>query len=673
MLRFRPLVALACVALFSVNVAAQNRFTPQWMDPTCKPCDDFYQFVNGNWLKDNPIPNAFAAWGTFNILQQDNRKVLREILEDATRTGANAGEATRLVGTFYGSCMDDARIDSRGITPIEDELARIDGIKDTRGLQAEIARLHNAGVPAVFQFGSAPDQQNSSRTIPNISQGGLSLPNKDYYTKTDDKSKQTRAEFVKHMARMFELLGHTRQRASEEADTVLRIQSQLADGAMDPVEVRDLAATSNKRLLAQVQQLTPEFSWKDYVSARLGPVFSDLNVAQPKFFQNLNRMLTSVPLADWQTYLRWQLLNSSAAALSSKFEEEHFNFFSRILTGTREMEPRWQRCAVATDAALGEALGQAFIEKRFTPEAKARMSTLVDNLTRTFRERIQTRDWMSEATKQQALTKLVSITRKIGYPDKWRNYASVRLARDTYFENTRQALTFEARRNLDKIGKPTDRTEWTMTPPTVNAYYRPANNEIVFPAGILQPPFFDPQADDALNYGAIGAVIGHEMTHAFDDRGSQFDAKGDLKNWWTPEDRNKFATRAECVSEQFSGYKTTEGMNLNGKLVLSESIADLGGITMAYYALMKSLEGKPRPANIDGFTPEQRFFIGYAVVWARNQRPEAERRQALTDAHALARYRTNGPLSNLKEFAAAFACNANDAMVRQANRQCQIW
>ena len=673
MLRFRPLVALACVALFSVNVAAQNRFTPQWMDPTCKPCDDFYQFVNGNWLKDNPIPNAFAAWGTFNILQQDNRKVLQEILEDATRAGANAGEATRLVGTFYGSCMDEAHIDSQGITPIADELARIDGIKDTRGLQAEIARLHNAGVPAVFQFGSAPDQQNSSRTIPNISQGGLSLPNKDYYTKTDDKSKQTRAEFVKHMARMFELLGHTGQRASEEADTVLRIQSQLADGAMDPVEARDLAATSNKRLLAQVQQLTPEFSWKDYVSARFVPVFSDLNIAQPKFFQNLNRMLTSVPLADWQTYLRWQLLNSSAAALSSKFEEEHFNFFNRTLTGTREMEPRWQRCAVATDAPLGEALGQAFIEKRFTPEAKARMSALVDNLTRTFRERIQTREWMSEATKQQALTKLDSITRKIGYPDKWRNYASVRLARDTYFENTRQALTFEARRNLDKIGKPTDRTEWTMTPPTVNAYYRPANNEIVFPAGILQPPFFDPQADDALNYGAIGAVIGHEMTHAFDDRGSQFDAKGDLKNWWTPEDRNKFATRAECVSEQFSGYKTTEGMNLNGKLVLSESIADLGGITMAYYALMKSMEGKPRPANIDGFTPEQRFFIGYAVVWARNQRPEAERRQALTDAHALARYRTNGPLSNLKEFAAAFACNANDAMVRQANRQCQIW
>jgi len=337
------------------------------------------------------------------------------------------------------------------------------------------------------------------------------------------------------------------------------------------------------------------------------------------------------------------------------------------------MEPRWQRCVVATDAALGEALGQAFIEKRFTPEAKARMSALVDNLTSTFRERIQTRDWMSEATKQQALKKLDSITRKIGYPDKWRNYTSVRLARDTYFENTRQALTFDTRRNLDKIGKPPDQTEWTMTPPTVNAYYRPANNEIVFPAGILQPPFFDPQADDALNYGAIGAVIGHEMTHAFDDRGSQFDAKGNLRNWWTMDDRNKFATRAECVSEQFSGYKTTEGMNLNGKLVLSESIADLGGITMAYYALMKSMEGKPRPANIDGFTPEQRFFIGYAVVWARNQRPEAERRQALTDAHALARYRANGPLSNLKEFATAFSCNANDAMVRQANRQCQIW
>jgi putative endopeptidase len=501
----------------------------------------------------------------------------------------------------------------------------------------------------------------------------LSLPNKDYYTKTDDKSKQTRADFAKHVARMFELLGHISQRSAEEGEAVLRFQLQLADGAMDPVEARDLAATTNKRSLAQVQQLTPDFSWKDYVAARSAPSVSDVNVGQPKFFENVNRMLKSVPLADWQTYLRWQVLNTAATLLSSKFEEEHFNFFNRTLSGTPQMEPRWQRCAIATDASLGEALGQAFVEKKFSPEARARMSALVDNLTKSFRERIQTREWMSDATKQQALKKLDAITRKIGYPDKWKNYSSVRLARDAYFENTTQAAVFEARRNLDKIGKPTDRAEWGMTPPTVNAYYRPANNEIVFPAGILQPPFFDPEADDALNYGAIGAVIGHEMTHAFDDRGSQFDANGNLKNWWTTDDRNKFATRAECVSEQFSGFKTTDGMNLNGKLVLSESIADLGGITMAYYALQKSMEGKPRPANIDGFTPEQRFFIGYAVVWARNQRPEAERRQALTDEHALARYRTNGPLSNLKEFATAFTCNANDAMVRLANRQCQIW
>jgi putative endopeptidase len=671
----RSLPVVTTIVLLSINLAGQDtRFSPQRMDTTCKPCEDFYQFVNGNWLKDNPIPAAFPTWGTFSILQQDNRKVLREILEDAGRGGPTASDAAKITGTFYASCMDESRIEVRGIAPIADELSRIDAIKDIQGLRAEMARLHGSGVPAVFQFFSAADRQDSSKTMVVISQGGLSLPNKDYYTKTDEKSKQTRSDFAKHVGRMFELLGHVPERASREAGIVMKIQTELADGSMDPVEGRDPFATTNKRSLTQLQQMTPAFLWREYLTARSVPSFSELNIGQPKFFEKLNRMFTEVSVEEWQVYLRWQVLNSAAPRLSSKFQEENFNFFNRTLNGTPEMQPRWQRCVVATDASLGEALGQAFVEKRFPPESKARMAVLVDNLTKSFRERIQTRDWMSEDTKKQALKKLDAITRSIGYPDQWKDYTSLRLTRDSYFENTAQAAALEIRRNLDKIEKPNDRAEWRDgTPATVNAYYGPANNVIVFPAGILQPPFFDPQADDALNYGAIGALIGHEMTHAFDDRGSQFDASGNLQNWWTPDDRNKFSSRAECVSEQFSGYKTSDGMPLNGKLVLSESIADLGGITMAYYALQKSMAGKPRPANIDGFTPEQRFFIGYAIIWASNQRPEAERRQALTDTHALARYRINGPLSNLKEFATAFACNATDAMVRQANRQCQVW
>jgi putative endopeptidase len=674
MFRTRCAVLFAATALLSINLTAQDsRFDPKRMDTSCKPCEDFYQFVNGNWIKDNPIPAAFATWGTFNILQQDNRKLLKDVLEDAVRPSVGASDVTKLIGTFYGSCMDEARIESRGVAPIADELSRIDAVRDKRALQAEIAHLQMNGVPALFQFSAVPDRQDSSKTVANIGQGGLSLPNKDYYTKTDEKSQQTRAEFVKHIARMFELLGHPAERASAEAATVMKIQMSLADGSMDPVEIRNPVAVSNKRSVVQLQQMTPNFIWKDYFTARNAPSFNELNVAQPKFFENVSRMFADVPVADWQIYLRWHLLTAAASRLPSKFEQEDFDFFNRTLSGTPQMQPRWQRCVAATDSLLGEALGQAFVEKRFPPESKARMAALVDNLTKAFRERIQTRDWMTDQTKKEALKKLEAITRKIGYPDKWKDYSSLRLTPDSYFENSTQAVSWEIRRNVEKIGKATDRGEWRMSPPTVNAYYSSATNEIVFPAGILQPPFFDPMADDALNYGAIGAVIGHEMTHAFDDRGSQFDANGNLKNWWTTDDRNKFSTRAECVSEQFSGFKTTDGMNLNGKLVLSESIADLGGISMAYSALMKSMEGKPRPANIDGFTPEQRFFIGYAVVWSRNQRPEAERRQALTDEHALARYRTNGPLSNLKEFASAFSCKPDDAMVRQANRQCQIW
>ncbi len=649
------------------------RFDVKRMDTTCKPCDDFYQFVNGNWLKENPVPPEFGSWGTFRILDQDNLTVLRGILEDSARSSAVPGTNEQIVGSFYASCMDEAKIETRGAAPITDELDRIGKIGNVRNLQAEVARLHDAGVNVVFQFGSSQDLKDSSQNIAWMVQGGLSLPNKDYYTKTDDKSKQTRDDFQKHVSKMLELLGDKPADAAKSAATVMILEMQLADVSMDPVERRDPVKQDNKRSLAQLRMMMPGFSWPDYLAARNVPRVTDMNVAQVKFAEGVSRMLKTVPLADWKTYLRWRVLHEAAPRLSAKFVDEDFSFFGRSLTGAKELQPRWRRCVTAADRLLGEALGQVYVAKEFPPEAKARMDRMIDNLVSAYRDRIQKADWMTEATRRQALVKLDAFTRKIGYPPKWKDYSSLKLNRDSYFLNSRQARALEERRDLEKIGKPVDRAEWDMTPPTVNAYYNPQNNEIVFPAGILRPPFFDPRADDAINYGAIGAVIGHEITHGFDDEGSQFDPKGDLKSWWTADDRNKFTNRAECVAEQFGGYQTSAGLNLNGKLVLGESLADLGGVTIAYEALQKSMQGKPRPANIDGFTPEQRFFIGWAMIWATSQREESERQQALSDPHPLSRFRVNGPLSNLETFAAAFGCKANDAMVRAANRKCQVW
>jgi putative endopeptidase len=669
------LVLLACVA---ANTSAQNsgRFDVKRMDTTCKPCEDFYQFVNGNWIKDNPVPAAYSRWGTFQILQEENIKILREILENASRpnTALGANDANeQMVGVFYASCMDESRIESLGASPIREELSRIEKINSVRKLQEEIANLHAAGLPAVFAFGASNDFSDSSQNIAWAIQSGLSLPNKDYYTKTDEKSKQTRDGLVKHVARMFELLGDKPEAAAKASETVMRIEQQLADVSMDPVERRDPTTQNNKRTIAQLRALTPNFSWPDYLAARGIPRTPVVNIAQLKFFEGMDRMLKTVPLADWRTYLRWRVLHQAAPRLSSKFLNEDFDFFGKTLTGAKELQPRWRRCVLAADNLLGEALGQVYVDKQFPPEAKARMQTMIDNLVSAYRDRLQKIDWMSEPTRQQALLKLQAFARKIGYPSKWKDYSALRLSRDSYFANDRQASALEEKRDVEKIGKPVDRNEWRMTPPTVNAYYSPTENEIVFPAGILQPPFFDAQADDALNYGAIGAVIGHEVTHGFDDQGSQFDPQGNLKSWWTADDRNKFTNRAECVSEQFGSYKTSDGTNLNGKLVLGESIADLGGVTIAYQAFLNSMRGKPRPANIDGFTPEQRFFIGWGMIWAQTQRDESERQQALSDSHPLARFRVNGPLSNLEEFAGAFGCKAGEAMVRAANRRCQVW
>ena len=481
--------------------AAQNsgRFDVKRLDTTCKPCDDFNQFVNGNWVKENPVPPAYARWGTFQILQENNLKTMRGILEDAARSDAARGTNEQMIGTFYASCMDEARIESRGSAPISDELDRVSKIVALRALQAEIARLHEMGMPTLFLFGASHDYQNSSQNIAWALQSGLSLPNKDYYTKTDDKSKKLRDDFVKHVARMFELLGDAPDQASQEADVVMKMEMQLADVSMDPVERRDPTKQDNKRTIAQLRTLTPDFSWTDYLAARGIPRTPAVNIAQLRFFEGMNRMLKTAPLSDWKVYLRWRVLHQGAPRLSSKFVNEDFDFFGRTLTGAKELQPRWRRCVTTTDQMLGEALGQVYVAKAFPPEAKARMDAMINNLVTAFRERIQKADWMTDVTRRQALAKLEAFGRKIGNPEKWKDYSSLRLSRDSYFLNVRQAMTLEEKRDIAKIGKPVDRSEWQMTPPTVNAYYTPTNNEIVFPAGILQPPFFDPQADDALN------------------------------------------------------------------------------------------------------------------------------------------------------------------------------
>ena len=672
-----PLLALA---LATAIVPPAQMAGPSWgfdtasLDRTCEPCKDFYQFVNGGWIEKNPVPAAFASWGRFNELAEKNRDTLHQILEDAARnTAAPKGSSEQKIGDYYASCMDEAKIEAEGIKPLATELARIDKIKDPRGLQEAIAHLHGAGVNAFFFFTSTEDLKDASRIIADASQAGMGLPDRDYYFKDDARMKTIREEYLKHIARMFELMGEDAAAASAAAQTVFRIETKLAEDAMNAVELRDPNTQYNKMKLAELKTLTPVFSWDEYLRNVGAPAMGELNISQPKFFKALDKQLTTVPLADLKTYLRWRLLSAAASGLSSKFVEESFNFNSRTLTGAKELLPRWKRCVTQTNNVLGDAVGEVYVKKAFPPEAKRQALELVGNLKAVLRDDLGKMEWMGAATRKEAIAKLDTFIDKIGYPDKWRDYSAMEIDRGAFINNKARAVRFEFKRKLAKIGKPTDRTEWLMSPPTVNAYYNPTTNEIAFPAGILQPPFFDPNADMAINYGGIGSVIGHELIHGFDDSGSQFDAQGNLKNWWTSEDRKNFDARAGCVEQQFSSFKVEENLNMNGKLVLGESIADLGGIAIAYAAYQKSLEGKPRPAVIDGFSPEQRFFLGYAQVWGSNLRPELARLIATTDPHPLPRFRVNGPLSNLPIFAQAFSCKQGDAMVRPASDRCKVW
>ena len=643
------------------------------LDKTCKACEDFYHYASGEWLAKNPVPAAYPSWGRFNELAERNRELLHQILEQAAANAqASAGSNQQKIGDFYASCMDEKQINAAGSKPLDAEFARIEAIHGAGELQAEIARLQGLGVGALFDFGSTQDEKNSTQVIGGADQGGLGLPDRDYYTKTDDKSKEIRKQYEEHVAKMLALVGDDSAKASTEAKAILEVETKLADASMTRVERRDPEKTYHKMNRAVLQTLTPNWSWENYFQEIGYTNIEFVDVSAPKFFETMSQAIKETPLETWKTYLRWHLVNSYAPYLSDAFVDENFNFGGRVLQGTKELLPRWKRCVTATDRQLGEALGQIYVQKYFPPEAKARALDLVNHLTEALRDDLKTLPWMSPATRKQALIKLAAFTRKIGYPDKWRDYSAYTVDRGPYALNQMRGAQFEFKRDLDKIGKPVDRTEWGMTPPTVNAYYNSEKNEIVFPAGILQPPFFDPKADDASNYGGIGAVIGHEMTHGFDDSGRKFDAQGNLRDWWTPEDEKNFNERATCVEKQFDSYVVQDDIHENGKLELGESIADLGGLNLAYRALQKAEKGK-KPALIGRLTADQRFFLAYGQIWASNDRPEFERLMVNTNPHPLTRFRSVAAPSNMPEFARAFDCKPGDAMVRPPAIRCQIW
>jgi putative endopeptidase len=649
-----------------IDVAGMEPSTPLW--------EDFYQFANGKWLARVELPADRPALYIFTILQDRNREKLRDILEEAAKdTGAAKDSVRGKVGAFYRSGMDEKTVEAAGVKPLRKEFDRIAAIRNREDLLPALARLHTDRTGAGFRFHSSPDEKNSSRVIAELYQGGLGLPDRDYYLKDDAKSKSIRAAYRDHVRQMFQLLGEEAGLAGRHAETVLDFETRLAKASRTRVELRDPLRNYHLLSVAEMEAETPGVSWKPYFEGLGLKDLKELNVGQPDFLKELGQLLRQAPLDDWKTYLRWHLINAYADKLSSPFAKEDFHFKGTVLQGIPRNRPRWERVVEATDHLLGEALGQLYVAREFPPEAKARADALVRNVKQTLRERLAQLDWMSPQTRQEALKKLDAIAVKIGYPAKWRDYSGLAVDHDVYAANVLAANAFQTRYDLAKIGKPVDRDEWHMTPPTVNAYYNPNLNEIVFPAGILQPPFFDPKADDAVNYGAIGMVIGHELTHGFDDQGRKYDAAGNLRDWWLPQDEQRYKERTAKVAAQYGGYVALDDLKVNGQLTLGENIADLGGLKIAYVALQKALGNGPASGKIDGYTPEQRFFLAYAQIWRGRMRPEAQRLRLLTDPHSPPRFRVLGPLYNLPEFFKAFDVSPDKARGRLNPNPVVIW
>ena len=643
------------------------------LDTTCAPCTNFYQFANGGWLNANPIPPAYAQWGSFNELAEANNEKLKTVLDDAAAHRTTATDAdVRKVGNYYAACMDSTAIENAGDQPIQGALRQIAAINTPTDVKNYLISEAALGRGVLFRFGSTQDAKNSSEVIGGIGQGGIGLPDRDYYFKTDAATVAIRNAYVKHIANDLVLVGESPEKAEADAQSVLALETSIAASHLTRVQSRNPELTYNRKTPVQLAELAPDFDWQALFAADHASGVTAIDVSNPKFIVAVDSLLKAVPVSTWKTYFTWNLVSRAANALSTPFVDEAFTF-SQNLTGAKEQLPRYKRCISSTDRALGEALGKAYVAKYFTPQAKARANAMVNNIKAEFRTRLASRTWMSDSTRNMAYKKLDAFVQKIGYPDKWKDYSALHITPGaSYYQNAQAVTAFNNADDIGRINKPVDRTRWGMSPPTVNAYYNPLMNEIVFPAGIMQPPFFDPNADDAVNYGGMGAVIGHEMSHGFDDEGAQFDAHGNLKTWFTKGDLANFKSKTDAYAAQFDGRTILDSVHVNGKLTNGENIADLGGLTIAYAAMEKALGNKPR-TKVDGFTPEQRFFLAWAQIWRSNTTPQAARARIATDPHSPSIWRVNAPLSNMPEFAKAWGCKSGSPMALPAADAVVIW
>ena len=643
------------------------------MDTTVNPGDNFYQYVNANWLKNNPVPEDKSYYGAFTELRdksiEDQKKMINKLIKQKNKEGTNAQK----IADFYSLGMDTNKINELGIKPLQKELDAIESIKTTDNLIDGIAHLHSIGISAAYNFDAEQDLKNSEMVITWLDQGGLGLPDRDYYLEDTNRSKEIRKEYVKHIVKMFQLIGLNKDIATQNSLAIMDIETSMARASMSRLKRRNPNNLDHKMTMKELTDLTPNLNWKRYFSQIGLEKIDELNIASPKFISEINNMISEVSIDDWKIYLQWNLINRAANYLNSEIENEDFAFYGKVLSGQDKMKPRWERVLNSTNRAMGFAVGELYVEKYFPPESKERMLKLVMNLKEVLGERIQDLDWMEEKTKEKALEKLGKFNVKIGYPDKWRDYSKLAIENDSYVKNYLRANEFEFNRQLNKIGKPVDKDKWGMYPQTVNAYYHPLLNEIVFPAAILQPPFFYKDADDAVNYGAIGVVIGHEMTHGYDDSGRKFDSNGNLNDWWTKQDAEKFNKRTQVVVEQFNKFTVLDSFNVSGELTLGENLADYGGLTISFNAFMKTFDNKEKPGKIDGFTPEQRFFLSYAKVWRNNIRDKLAQRLIKEDVHSPGKYRVNGGVANIDAWYEAFNIQPEDELYVKKENRLSIW
>jgi len=689
---------LGAAALYTVEASAQTKVNPNSqtsigaapakgqkkspnapfvnkanMDLSAKPGDDFYTYASGNWIKNNPVPAKETRWGSFNVLRDFNINAVKSILNEASQNKKAApGSVEKRVGDFYAAGMDSTTIEKLGYTPIKADLQQAAAVKNVQGVLDQAATMRTSGIGSpLFGFYVGQDRKNPTVMIPQLSQGGTTLPDRDYYLKNDARSTKIQEAYKKYITQLFTLTGVPQAIAQKNAENIFNLEKKMAAAQMSRVEMRDPYKTYNKFAVADLSKATSNIQWNSLMAKMKVTGQDTVLVNSPGFFKELNTLLTSTPVADWQTYLQWNVLKSAAPNLSSPFVNANFAF-TQVLSGQKVQTPRWQRLSSQTDNAVGELLGQLYVKQYFKPEAKARMEELISNLVKAYEIRIKGLDWMSPATKEKALAKLHAFTPKIAYPNKWKNYDGLEISRSNYFQNLRNSNQWDYNEMVSQLGKPVDKTRWGMTAPTVNAYYNPVMNEIVFPAGILQFPFFDPNADDAINYGGIGAVIGHEISHGFDDSGSQYDKDGTLRNWWTPEDLARFKEKATALQKQYDAYTVLDTIHVNGKLTLGENIGDLGGLNAAYEAFKMTKQGKSND-KIDGFTPDQRFFLSWAQVWRGNILPESAAQQIVTDPHSPGEYRTIGAPVNMDAWYSAFNVKPGDKLYKKPEERIRIW